>query len=100
MPYSKIVDTYSGTISQGEWVFYGPFESTDKPLVAEITGSGDADLYLRKGDIPTGELYDCRPYLNHSNESCSLPAGPGIYIAVRGYSPSSNFNLSVTYYRP
>ena len=99
-PNSKIVDTYSGTIRQGEWVYYGPFESVDKPLVAELTGTEDADLYLRKGDIPTGELYDCRPYLNHSNESCTLPAGPGVYIAVRGYSPSANFDLSVSYYRP
>ena len=39
-----------------------------------MTGTGDADLYVRFGSQPTKEAYDCRPYENGSNESCNLVA--------------------------
>ena len=35
-------------------------------------GSGDADLYVRFGAEPTTATYDCRPYLNGSNETCTI----------------------------
>ncbi|TMO82916.1 PPC domain-containing protein, partial [Pseudoalteromonas ruthenica] len=56
--------------------------------VASSGGSGDADLYVRKGAAPTTSTYDCRPFLNGNNDSCSLSSGQGstYYIKLRGYS--------------
>ncbi|TQV87751.1 pre-peptidase C-terminal domain-containing protein [Aliikangiella coralliicola] len=58
-------------------------------------GSGDADLYVKYGSAPTNNSYDCRPYLNGNNETCSIPnvqAGT-YYIVVKAYQPYSNVSL-------
>ena len=58
-------------------------------------GSGDADLYVRKGTKPTTSTYDCRPFRNGNSESCSLNSGQGgtYHIMLRGYSAFSNVRL-------
>jgi serine protease len=58
-------------------------------------GSGDADLYVRFGAAPTTSTYNCRPYLNGNNETCTFSAPQtGIYhIMVRGYSAFSGVTL-------
>ena len=50
-------------------------------------GTGDADLYVRKGAKATSRNYDCRPFLDGNNESCSLNSGQGgkYYITLNGY---------------
>lgn len=96
----KVVDTYSVTLNQGEWAYYGPFNSTGVSLTAELVGSGDADLYLRNGESPTLDSYDCRPFLNHSDERCVISAGGQTYIGIRGFATTSTVNLTVSYYRP
>jgi hypothetical protein len=60
-----------------------------------MTGTSDADLYVRIGREPTTSTYDCRPYKNGSNETCvvNLPADAKIYVNVRGYASSSDFSL-------
>lgn len=62
-------------------------------------GSGDADLYVRKGAQPTTNSYDCRPYLSGNNETCSLNAGQGgkYYIMLRGYSAFSGVSIVAAY---
>jgi serine protease len=65
-------------------------------LVIETSGgSGDADLYVRFGSPPTTSSYNCRPYRNGNNESCSFATPQtGIYhIMVRGYSTFSGLTL-------
>ncbi|MGB1261544.1 MAG: S8 family serine peptidase, partial [Cognaticolwellia sp.] len=51
-------------------------------------GSGDADLYIRRGAQPTTSSYDCRPYKNGNNESCSFdnPIADTWHIGIYGYS--------------
>lgn len=53
----------------------------------EMTGIGDADLYVRLGNAPTVSEYDCRPYKSSSNETCDvdLPAATTVHVMVRGY---------------
>ena len=62
-------------------------------------GTGDADLYIRQGSQPTSSLYDCRPYENGNNETCSFtnPAAGTWHIGVYGYRASSGMRLDVTY---
>ena len=62
----------------------------------ELTGSGDADLYLRAGLSPTTTSYDCRSNgVGTSKETCQLdvPAGATLYVGVRGRATSSSFRL-------
>lgn len=60
-----------------------------------ITGTGDADLYVKVGREPTLSSYDCRPYKAGSNETCEVTlAQPApIGVMVNGYSASSTFEL-------
>ncbi|MFN0249833.1 MAG: PPC domain-containing protein [Kofleriaceae bacterium] len=57
-----------------------------------ITGTNDADLYVRVGSAPTTTAYDCRPYKNGSSETCSvtLAQPAAIHVMVRGYSSTSS----------
>lgn len=85
--------------SSGDELYF----SIQVPSGAELTvntsgGSGDADLYTRFGALPTTSNYDCRPYANGNNESCSDTNSAGTYyIMVRGYSSFSGVTLSVNY---
>jgi hypothetical protein len=62
----------------------------------DMTGTGDADLYVRIGKAPTTATFDCRPYKNGTNESCSVTlAQPStINVMVRGYATTSTFALT------
>ncbi|WP_445767102.1 S8 family peptidase [Rheinheimera sp.] len=64
-------------------------------------GSGDGDLYVRRGAQPTTSSYDCRPYRNGNSESCSFsnPQAATWYISIRAYSSFSGVTL-VTEYKP
>jgi len=60
-------------------------------------GTGDADLYIRHGAQSTTSTWDCRPYKNGNNESCtfSTPAAGTWYIDIYGYSNSSGITLTL-----
>ncbi len=63
----------------------------------DLTGTGDADLYIRVGKAPTATTFDCRPYKTGTNESCKVDlAQPApIYVQVRGYAAgNSTFELA------
>ncbi|HSD87472.1 MAG TPA: PPC domain-containing protein [Kofleriaceae bacterium] len=61
----------------------------------DITGTGDADLYVKVGREPSLTSYDCRPYKTGSNESCKVTlAQPAVIgVMVNGYATSSTFKL-------
>jgi hypothetical protein len=60
-----------------------------------MTGTGDADLYVKIGREPTLSSYDCRPYKSGSNESCrvTLAQPSTIGVMVNGYAASSTFKV-------
>ncbi|WP_317933102.1 S8 family peptidase [Halioxenophilus sp. WMMB6] len=65
-------------------------------LTASISGgSGDADLYVRYDAAPSRRRYDCRPYLNGNDESCTIsnPAAGTWYISIYGYRAYSGVTL-------
>lgn len=93
--------TEAGSVARNEFKVYGPFNvASGSTLSAVMTGTGDADLYVRKGAAPSMTQYDCRPYKGGSAESCSL-AGPGqIWVAVNGYATQSDFSVVITFKEP
>ncbi|PTL84467.1 M4 family metallopeptidase [Vitiosangium sp. GDMCC 1.1324] len=63
-------------------------------------GTGDADLYVRAGAIPTTSLYDCRPYQTGNAETCSIAAKTAaarLYVMVHAYSTYSGVSLVGSY---
>jgi len=60
-------------------------------------GSGDADLYVRKGARPTDSDYDCRPYIGGNNEACSLSSAGTYYVRIKGYRNFNNVTLELSY---
>lgn len=82
---------------QGEWLKY----TLDVPAnqnqltVVQSGGSGDADLYVRFGQEPTLQQYDCRPYRSGNNEQCEFtnPQQGRWYVYTRGYSAFNGVSL-------
>ena len=62
-------------------------------------GSGDVDLYLKAGSIASTSNYDCRPYLNGNNETCSVdsPQATRYSVMLRGYRSYSGVSLVVSF---
>ncbi|NMH64479.1 M20/M25/M40 family metallo-hydrolase [Shewanella salipaludis] len=62
-------------------------------------GSGDADLYVRQGQVPTSSSYDCRPYKGGNDEQCSFtsPVAGDYYVMLQGYSSYAGLTLSGSY---
>ena len=71
-------------------------------LVFQISGgTGDADLYVRFGSPPgtAAGTYDCRPYLNGNNETCTFaaPQAGTWYVTLRAFSTFSGVTLRGSY---
>lgn len=96
---SPFTQTVSG--AAGSWQQF----SIDIPagtgaLDVMLSGSmGDADLYVRFGDEPTAAVFDCRPYLQGSNEACTIPnPQAGTWrIGVNGFTDYSAATLMATW---
>jgi len=85
----------------GSQVFFTidvPAGASDLSIVTS-GGSGDADLYVRFGTQPTTSSYDCRPYRNGNNETCSFanPSAGTYHVMIRGYSAYSSVSLVGSY---
>jgi hypothetical protein len=88
--------TETFTVRAGEWRSFGPFDvAAGGSFVAELTGAGDADLYVRKGSAPTDSTYDCRPYADNSTETCTVPGGGPVFVGVHGYAASSAVTVTL-----
>ncbi|MGQ5524954.1 M28 family metallopeptidase [Chitinimonas sp. PSY-7] len=98
-PPGDKVENFNGSLAKGQKANFGPFKvGAGGKLVADMTGSGDADLYVRKGSVPTTNAYDCRPYKSNSTESCTInmSANGDVYVMLNGYA-AATYNLKVTY---
>lgn len=85
----------SGTVAKDEEKHYQTPVLEPGRYLFSITGTGDADLYVRIGQEPNTQLFDCRPHASGSDESCSieLTTSAAIYFMVRGYASSSDFEI-------
>ena len=85
----------SGSIKKGETQKWSTPSLAAGKYSFTMTGTSDADLYVRIGSEPTATTYDCRPYKSGSNEACevSLPSAAKIFVQVRGYATTSTFEL-------
>ncbi len=62
-------------------------------------GSGDADLYIKRGSQPTTGSYDCRSWNSSNNETCtisSIQAGT-YHVMINAYASYSGASLVANY---
>ncbi len=86
----------SGSVARTAWEHFGPFENVSGTFRVEMTGTGDADLYVREGAQPTTSSYDARPYTSGSSETVALEGAGSYYVSVRGYT-AATYDLVITY---
>ncbi len=103
-PSSGGTQTWSGSLTLGQFkVVGGPIAvKVGTTLGVVMTGTGDADLYVRFNNAPTRSRFACRPYLNTAAESCQLTVPTGatsFYVAVDGYT-ASTYSITATYTAP
>jgi Zn-dependent metalloprotease len=87
--------------STGTWKNYKitvPASQTSLAIVMS-GGTGDADMYVKRGAIPTSTVYDYRPYLSGNNESVNVtnPVAGDWYISLYAYSTFASVTLKATY---
>lgn len=74
-----------------------PAGATDLKFVT-VGGSGDADLYVKKGSQPTSNNNECKSEGSNSNETCSVTAQPGSWFAVvYAYDNIANVKITGSY---
>jgi hypothetical protein len=63
-------------------------------------GTGDADLYVRRGGLPTTTTWDYRSWNWGNNESITInfPTSGRYYIGLYGFQAFSGVSLRATYY--
>jgi large repetitive protein len=69
-------------------------------LEVQITGgSGDCDLYVKRGAAPTLTSWDYRPFVVGNEETVDVnnPTADTWYIMLHGYSDYSSLTLKATY---
>lgn len=95
--------TASSTVARGAQVAFQPIAIVGgTAFTVDMTGTGDADLYVRFDAAPTTSAYDCRPYAADANERCDLTAPAAAsqaYVMVRGYTEAS-FRIEATWRAP
>lgn len=88
------------SLSSGALMFSLSVPTGSTALLFRISGgSGDADLYVRRGAPPTTSQYDCRPYRTGNSETCQFPATmSGTWYAMLVGDPSfSGVRLEARY---
>jgi len=88
----------TGVVESGEIDTLAPISiELDGTLDVQLSGSGDADVYVAIGAPPSVESYDWRLYGATTNERGQLPVRKGdvVHVMVHGYAPRSEYDLVV-----
>jgi len=87
------------TVAQGAEKSIGTFDVTaGTTFTAQMTGSGDPDIYVKFGAFVNQGFFDCRPYSTGADETCELDVPPGVTqasVMVRGFT-SGDFSVAIT----
>jgi Zn-dependent metalloprotease len=87
--------------STGSWKHYKITVPASQSSLAIVMsgGTGDGDMYVKRGAQPTSTVYDYRPYLNGNNETVTVtnPVAGDWYISIYAYSTFASVTLKATY---
>ncbi len=87
--------------STGNYLYFKITVPSGQTQLQVVTsgGSGDADLYVKRGALPTTSSYDARSIGSTSAETITIsnPAAGDFYIGLYAYSSFSGVSLTATY---
>jgi Zn-dependent metalloprotease len=87
--------------STGSWKNYKITVPSGQSSLAVVMsgGTGDGDLYVKRGAIPTLTSYDYRPYLSGNNETVNVtnPVAGDWYVSIYAYATFSGVSIKATY---
>ncbi len=92
-------------VNTDEFKVMGPYEvAAGSFFEASIAGSGDVDLFVKRNDEPTKDVYDCRPFAQSSTEKCDKSmynaSGPAkFWIGLNG-TASGSVKITLKYTSP
>ena len=68
-------------------------------VISTSGGTGDVDLFVRLGQVPTTSTYDCSSTSTSNSESCSgsTPSAGTYYVLLNGYTAYSGVTLTASY---
>ncbi|MGE0395853.1 MAG: PPC domain-containing protein [Kofleriaceae bacterium] len=78
------------------WRVLGPFQAGDARVKVTSRGTGDADIYVRRGEAPDAATYDCKSDGDSSSESCEVDGGGPVWVAVFAAS-DADVDVDVAY---
>ena len=94
----QVLNGLSGSTNQESFYYIDLPNGASNLKVSLSGGSGDADLYVKKGSKPTSSDYDCRPFRNGNNESCTVDLAEGRYfVMLKGYRSYAGVSLVADY---
>lgn len=88
----------------GAWLRYRidvPAGATNL-TVRTTGGTGAVDLYVRAGAEPTSSVFDCRPFVNGNEETCTFaqPQATSYYVGLFGFKAFSGVTLTASFTQP
>ncbi|MBA3397355.1 MAG: PPC domain-containing protein [Deltaproteobacteria bacterium] len=91
-----VVETEAMEVGACDWQLLGPFQAGTAKVTVTMRGTGDADLYVRRGLAPDPHTFDCRARGGDSNERCTIDGGGPVYVAVFG-ADAGAVDVSIEY---
>lgn len=87
--------------STGNWLYFKITVPSGQTQLKVVTsgGSGDADLYVKRGALPSTSSYDGKSEGSTTAETVTIsnPAAGDFYIGLYAYSSYSGVSLTATY---
>ena len=85
----------SGTVTRDQEVRFTLPSVPPGTHTFTMSGTGDADLYVKEHTKPTTTSFDCRPFLQGSSETCTvtLATEETLFVMVRGAVATSTYTL-------
>lgn len=91
-----ITATESVALDKCGWRVLGPFQAGDARVTVTSRGTGDADLYVRRGEAPDAATYDCKSDGDSASERCEVEGGGPVWVAVFG-AGAADVSVDVAY---
>ncbi|HEV8617482.1 MAG TPA: pre-peptidase C-terminal domain-containing protein [Methylomirabilota bacterium] len=88
----------TGAAASTKYYYIDVPANATKLVVQTSGGSGNVNLYVRRGSAPTTTTFDCRPNIAGNAETCTHnnPATGRWYIMLRGAAAYSSVTLKAT----
>ncbi|MFQ3206028.1 MAG: serine protease [Glaciecola sp.] len=98
-PFSGQLTNLSGSTNTWKRYTFNVPEGVTTLTVSISGGNGDADLYMKFGSQPETNSFDCRPYRNGNNETCTFTNTSGgiWHIGIRAFSSYNGVTMDYGY---